>query len=217
MAPATTRERILDAAQRLVLAHGFSATTVDAVLGEAAASKGAFFHHFPSKAHLGRALVERYASADAEALDTAMAAAEAATDDPAEQLVELLRGFEGVADSVLAAQPNCLFVSFIYEADLGGAGTDEIVTHAILHWRERILDKLEQAAAGRPVAPGVDLPSLADQLFTVFEGSFLLARALDDPTCVRRQLAHLRHYLELLFGVGSATPTPAAASGSPAG
>jgi hypothetical protein len=49
--------------------------------------------------------------------------------------------------------------------------------------------------------PAVDLPSLADQLFTVLEGAFLLTRALADRTAFRRQLAHLRHYLELLFGL----------------
>ena len=49
-----TRERILDAAQQLVMERGFSATTVDAILEAAGSSKGAFFHHFASKADLGR-------------------------------------------------------------------------------------------------------------------------------------------------------------------
>jgi TetR/AcrR family transcriptional repressor of nem operon len=195
------RERILQAAQQQVLRHGFAATTVDAVLAAAGASKGAFFHHFPSKAHLGRALVERYAAADAATLESALAAVEAITDDPAEQLIELLRVLERAAEAVLEEQPSCLFVSFIYESELSAAGTDEIVAGAIRHWRDRILGKLEPAAAQRPGMPAVDLPSLADQLFTVLEGAFLLTRALADRTAFRRQLAHLRHYLELLFGL----------------
>jgi TetR/AcrR family transcriptional regulator, transcriptional repressor for nem operon len=193
--PADTRERILDAAQRLVIEHGFGSTTVDAVLVAASSSKGAFFHHFPSKAELGRALVERYAAADAELLESLMAAAEADGDDPADQLIAFVAAFERATD----AQPGCLFVSFIYEADLAGAGTEEVVAQSILLWRERILDKLETAAERRPSLAPVDLPSLADQVFTIFEGGFLLARALDEPAALRRQLAHLRHYLELLF------------------
>jgi TetR/AcrR family transcriptional repressor of nem operon len=196
MAPAPARERILDAAQDLVLTHGFSATTVDAVLASASASKGAFFHHFPSKADLGRALVERYAAGDAETLETSMAAAEALTDDPAEQLVAFTRGFE---ENARDSHPQCLFVSFIYENQLDTAGVDDIVTEAILHWRRRVGDKLEAAASTRPQLDGLDLPALADHWFTTFEGAFLLAQALDDPTCVGGQLAHLRHYLELLF------------------
>ena len=66
--PERTRERILDCAQALILDHGFGATTVDAVTGRAGITKGAFFHHFPSKSDLGRALAHRYAELDEEHL-----------------------------------------------------------------------------------------------------------------------------------------------------
>jgi hypothetical protein len=46
----------------------------------------------------------------------------------------------------------------------------------------------------------MDLEALADHWFTTFEGAPLLAQAVDDPTSMRGQIAHLRHYLELLFG-----------------
>src|SRR3712207_1252503 len=91
---AETRGRILDAAQRLVLERGFSGTSVDAVLAEASVTKGGFFHHFPSKQALGLALVERYAAVDHQILEDFMARAEAASDDPAEQLVSFMRLFE---------------------------------------------------------------------------------------------------------------------------
>jgi len=194
-----TRERILDAAQHLVLEHGFSSTTVDAVLGAADASKGAFFHHFPTKADLGRALVDRYAAADAQTLEMLMTAAEAESDDPAQQLIAFIAAFEQAVDDLSREQPGCLFVSFIYEADLADPTTDEIVVESILQWRNRILAKLEQVAEQRPSLPPVDLTSLADLGFSIFQGGFLLARALDEPTALREQVAHLRHYLELLF------------------
>lgn len=193
------RERILAAAEPLVLSQGFAATTVDAVLDQAGASKGAFFHHFPSKVDLGRALVDRYAQRDAELLEATMAAAEAATDDPAEQIIGFIGSFEKAADQLIAEQPGCLFVSFIYESGIADDETTNIMVESILHWRSRLLDKLEQAATDRPHLAEVDLRSLADQAFTTFEGAFLLARALDDPACVGRQLAHLRRYFELLL------------------
>jgi TetR/AcrR family transcriptional repressor of nem operon len=203
---APTRERILEAAQRLVLRQGFGSTTVDQVLTAAGTSKGAFFHHFPTKAHLGRAIVARYAAEDARTLDAFLVEAEATSDDPAVQLVALLAAFEDASGDLLQVQPSCLFVSFIYERDLAEPETMAIVAEAIAHWRSRILAKLEAAAEDRVVAH-VDLPSLADQAFTVFEGAFLLARALDDPGHLGRQLAHLRHYLELLFDLEPATGT----------
>jgi TetR/AcrR family transcriptional repressor of nem operon len=201
-----TRDRILDAAQRLVLERGFAATSVDAVLAEAPATKGGFFHHFPSKTDLGRALLERYAAADERMLDDFMAVAEGESDDPAEQLVAFVRRFERAADELAPTQPGCLFVSFIYESQLGGDGEDDIIATSIRHWRTRLLEKLEAAARLHPPAIAVDLPSLADQVFTTFEGGFILARAMHDPTHLRAQLAHLRHYLELLFQLSPKQP-----------
>jgi TetR/AcrR family transcriptional repressor of nem operon len=205
-----TRSRILDAAQDIVLERGFAATSVDAVLADAGVTKGAFFHHFPSKVELGRALVERYAAADERMLEEFMAVAEADTDDPAEQLVSFVRQYEEAAVDLAARQPGCLFVSFIYESKLVGDGTGDIIDTAIRQWRSRLLAKLEAAVRAHPPAAAVDLPSLADQVFTTFEGGFILARAMNDPSHLSAQLAHLRHYLELLFHLSpeKAPPQP---------
>ncbi|XRQ05655.1 TetR/AcrR family transcriptional regulator [Actinomadura welshii] len=197
----STRERILDAAEALVHEHGFAATSVDAVLAAAPASKGAFFHHFPSKAHLGRALVERYARADAQVLERFMAAAERESDDPAEQVVAFVRLFEEAADGIAAEQPGCLFVSFLYERGEAGRETRDVIAASVELWRSRLLVKLRMAARFRPPVVGVDLESLADQVFTTFEGAFILARATGDPGRLRAQFAHLRTYLALVFDV----------------
>jgi TetR/AcrR family transcriptional repressor of nem operon len=201
-----TRDRILDAAQQLVLDRGFAATSIDAVLTQAPATKGAFFHHFPSKDDLGRALVERYAAADVRMLDELLAATEAESDDPAAQLIALIGRFEEVAEELAPTSPGCLFVSFIYESRLASED-DDLIAATILHYRTRLLEKLEAAAHVHPPAIDVDLASLADQLFSTFEGGFILARALDEPGHLRAQLAHLRHYLELLFQLPSAGRT----------
>lgn len=198
--PPSTRDRLLDVAEELVLRSGFAATTVDAILGATGASKGAFFHHFPSKRALGTALVERYARADAEILETFMTRAEAAYDDPADQLIEFVAAFERAVDETAGSRPGCLFVSFIYEQAIDDQATHELIVESIELWRSRILDKLESAAEIHPPAVAVDLPSLADQVFTIFEGGFILARATGDPERVGAQLSHLRSYLVLLFG-----------------
>ncbi len=193
------RDRILDAAHDLVLRHGFSATTVDAVLAAANASKGAFFHHFPSKRALGYALVERYAAADRDVLDAFMVAAEARTDDPAEQVIEFVRGFEDAADDLALSQPGCLFVSFVYEQVPDVDDVRPLIVDSIEHWRSRIVDKLVGARQSGRLPDDVDLDALADHVFTTFEGAFILARATDEPAHVRAQLGQLRRYLELLL------------------
>jgi TetR/AcrR family transcriptional repressor of nem operon len=193
------RDRILDAAEVLVVADGFHATTVEAVLEGAGASKGAFFHHFASKADLGRALVERYARADVELLEEHMSAAEAAHDDPADQLVDFLRRLEAAAPELAGDPPGCLYVSFVYERMPASVGVERIVGEAIEAWRERIVTKLE-AVEPRPTGlAGVDLAGVADHVFVTFEGGFVLARATAQPDHLRAQVAQLRRYVELLL------------------
>jgi TetR/AcrR family transcriptional repressor of nem operon len=196
-----TRERILDGAERLILDQGFAATSVDAVLAEAGTSKGAFFHHFPSKNHLARALVERYAAGDLVALEQFMERAEAASDDPAEQVVEFIRLFEEASVELASQHPSCLYVSFIYERQLFDDGTNDVIVDAVLAWRQRLLGKLEEAATLHPPTRDVDLPSLADLVFVTFEGAFVLVRTMGDPSLMGAQLAHLRHYVSLVFGL----------------
>ena len=59
-----THKRILDAAEGLVMSQGFAGTSVDDILKAAKLTKGAFFHHFKSKADLARELIERNAKQD---------------------------------------------------------------------------------------------------------------------------------------------------------
>ena len=198
---AETRERILDGAERLVLEHGLAATSVDAILAESETTKGAFFHHFPTKNHLARALVERYAANDIAFLEEFLGRAEAASDDPAVQVVEFIRMFEEAADEMVSQQPSCLYVSYIFEKQLFEDGTNDVIANAVLAWRERLAGKLREAADRHPPRELVDLDALADHVFATFEGAFMLTRAMADPELMRRQLELVRRYVALLFGV----------------
>ena len=56
-----TRDRLLDAFEGLLIAHGPRAATLDAVAGAAEVSKGGLLYHFPSKAALVQGRRERLA------------------------------------------------------------------------------------------------------------------------------------------------------------
>lgn len=56
------RDRLLDAAERVVMRDGVGSLTLDAVAKEASVSKGGLLYHFPSKSALILAIVERTAS-----------------------------------------------------------------------------------------------------------------------------------------------------------
>lgn len=73
-----TREQLLDAAERVFLAHGVGNSTLEQVAAAAGLTRGAVYHHFTSKAEIFEALVRR---ADMP-IDAAFHEARGAVDDP---------------------------------------------------------------------------------------------------------------------------------------
>src|ERR1700674_710268 len=61
--PTVRRDAFLDVAQRLIQTKGYEAMSVQDVLDELEASKGAFYHYFDSKQALVEAVIERIADA----------------------------------------------------------------------------------------------------------------------------------------------------------
>lgn len=194
-----TREKILDAAQALILDHGFGATTVDAVVSRAGITKGAFFHHFASKADLARALMERYAAQDHEHLEGLLARARKLSSDPLQQLLLLIGLYEQDFESLADPFPGCLFASYTYENKLFDAGTLAVLKESIARWRRVMRELLEKAMERYPPRVEVDIEGLADLFYALIEGSFVMTKTLGDKALLARQTRHLRHYLELLF------------------
>ncbi len=67
--PSETSDRILDAALRLVQVQGWNGFSYADIAAQLNIRKASLHHHFPTKAHLGMALVARYQDAFVQALD----------------------------------------------------------------------------------------------------------------------------------------------------
>ncbi len=85
-AHAERRSAFLDTAQRLMGTKGYEQMTIQDVLNDLGASKGALYHYFDSKQALLEGIVERYA----EAMETHLARCAA---DPDRTAIQKLRGF----------------------------------------------------------------------------------------------------------------------------
>lgn len=197
--PENTRLSIMNSAQSLILKHGFGGTTVDGVIEKAGVSKGAFFHHFSSKAELGQQLVQRYADEDIKHLERTLLKAEGLSDDPLQQLLIFIKLFEQEMSELTEPIPGCLYASFLQQSGLFDKEILQVIRQSMLEWRKRVLEKLRQITAKHPPVEEVDLKSLADMLLVVFEGAFILSQSFNDPKSVARQLSHYHGYIKLLF------------------
>lgn len=194
-----TREKILDAAHELVLGSGFGGTSVDRIIAAAGVTKGTFFYHFPSKVELAHALVARYVQAEATLVKELLERAERLARDPLQQLVLFTGFFVELMESVDEPTSGCLMASFCYQSDLVDEKTQELIRDSVLETRAVVQAKLDEVVASRQPRLDVDLAALADLFLTVFEGAFVLERAVGQRRLIAGQLRHYKNYLELLF------------------
>src|SRR5262245_7300520 len=162
---AATRERILDTATTTALDRGFAATSVDQIVADAGVTKGAFFHHFASKAELGRAILDRYAADDLATLDRLWTQAESLARDPLQQALLFVGLFANLPE-LQTDDPGCIYASFIYERQLGIEGAREVIEASVLAWRARFRGKLDEVVAVHPPRLPVDLDAVADLVFS---------------------------------------------------
>ena len=195
---AVTRERILRVAERLMIEQGYNATSLDQVIAESSSSKGAFFHHFSSKSELALRLTERYVDVDLAHLAAGLAAT-AGIEDAPERLVAFVRFYEHGADELMSEQSGCLYATVLAEREFTGSDINDLVAKATMTWRAAVVDLLRPALAARRPHLDIDADSLADHLYTTFEGAFLLCRTLQDSSAMRAQLRVFRQLLESLL------------------
>jgi AcrR family transcriptional regulator len=77
-----TRERLIEAGREQFGAHGYDGASLDAILAQAGAKRGALYHHFESKQELFDAVLDREVAAIAQRIAKEAGAAS----DPVESL-----------------------------------------------------------------------------------------------------------------------------------
>ncbi len=88
-----TRGRLIATARRLFADKGFAATSTEEILGEAGVSRGALYHHFPSKTDLFRA---SYMAVEEDLTAKLLAVATAGGETDPVRILEL--GFDAFLD-----------------------------------------------------------------------------------------------------------------------
>lgn len=105
-ATATTKERILDAAEDLMLAKSFHSVGLNEILTTVKVPKGSFYHYFSSKEQFGVELIRHYVSG-ATAFKKRLLLTEELDPNPLERLNAF---FNGAVARMMenSCQPTCL-------------------------------------------------------------------------------------------------------------
>jgi TetR/AcrR family transcriptional repressor of nem operon len=194
-----TREKIVAAAERLILSKGYAGTTLEDILAATKLTKGAFFHHFTGKGDLARAVVERYAETDFALFKSWSERADRLSDDPLQRVLIFLKLFEEYLDGLGKPFPGCVFASYTYESRQFGPEVHDYIRVRLRGWVGLYEKKLAALIKARPPVRTATARGLAEMIATIVEGGFVMANALGDARWLQRQSAEYRGYLELLF------------------
>ena len=190
-----SRTRLLDAALDLVRAKGYAATTVDDICHRAGVTKGSFFHHFKSKDDLALS-----ATAHWEAITEGLFAT-APYHKPVDPFDRLL-GYVEFRGAILTGElPDytCLLGTLVQEI----YATHPEIRAACDRGMSRHIAEITKdvVAAKKCYAPTArwSPESVGYFIQSVLQGSFVFAKAKQNPEVVRDNLEHLRRYLKALF------------------
>ena len=190
-----SRVRLLDAAVQVIRSKGYSAARVEDICAEAALTKGAFFHHFPSKEACAIAAAAHFA-ANADALFDAAPYSRLA--DPRSRVL----GYVAFRKAILSGelpQFTCLLGTMVQEAYDSHPAIRSACDRYIGEHARRLEADLAEAKALH--APDADWNPESAALFSqaVLQGGFILAKARHGQKVAADCLDHLRRYFETLL------------------
>lgn len=167
-APSETLSQILDVAERLAQTRGFNGFSYADIAAELGVTKASLHYHFPSKADLGRSLIDRYSIGFADALTR--------IEQSGRPAYAQLQRYVQIYGDVLKAGRICLCGMLAAEYTTLPAGMQEAI-RAFFDFNERWLARVLDAGRtdGSVTFDGAAADA-ARAITSALEGAMLLAR-----------------------------------------
>lgn len=184
------RPALLDAALGVFRAKGYGGASVDDLCRAAGVTKGAFFHHFPSKEALAIAAADHFGRmADGLFADAPFRAAPRAADRVLGYVALRAALMQGPIESWTCYAGTLTQEVWASHPAIREAAAAEILGHAA-----RLEPDFAQALAEAGEDPA-QAPGLSRHVQAVLQGAFVLAKAAGDPAPARESADHLLRHL----------------------
>lgn len=192
-----TREKILQAAARLVALKGYHDAKLEEVLNAAQVSKGAFFHHFRDREDLGFAVLDWHMDQRRQLLDVIERELPLAKQaGPLQQVFRRLDAIQEMVRRREGCKGGCIIGNMSTALSDCHDGFRKRLAECFDEMAQEFLPYLEAAARQGRLALRTNPSDLARYIVTVIEGAIMQARTLGDPEILPRQLAYLKEHLK---------------------
>ena len=189
------RTRLLAAARDIIRTKGYGGTSIDDLCQAAGVTKGAFFHHFPSKEALGVSAADDWSATTGAFF---AAAPYHQHPDPLDRLLAYV-AFRRSIISEDFTEFTCLVGTMAQELHQTAPAIRDACGASMLGHAATLEADIEAAMQQHGVRG--DAASLARHTQVVIQGAFVLAKGGNDPKLAREALDHLATYIRLIFNV----------------
>jgi len=191
-----TKQKLLNAAEQLMLAKGYTAASVDEICAAAGVTKGSFFHYFENKEDLGAVLAERVYSSARQKFDSAPFRKKKDPLDRVYGYVDFLIGMTRDPSTI----KGCLLGTFVQELSDTHPKIRSVCADCFCDWAKGLEKDIEEAKAEHAPRARWSPRSMAEHMIAVLEGALILAKARQDAKVVETSLLHFREYLRGALG-----------------
>lgn len=189
--PDITRGKILDAAFTEMHRHGFQAASINTILGATGLTKGALYHHFPTKQALGLAVVDEVIHGR---LEQRLFHPLRESDRPVQTLLDILEGFSMRAAELVPL--GCPLNNLMQEMSPLDSEFKEHLGTILNTWRHAVQNALERGREQGEVGAAVDCEAAALFIVSAWEGCIGIAKNLQSvdalTTCGRQLQVYIR-------------------------
>jgi AcrR family transcriptional regulator len=191
-----TRAKLLDAAFCEIHRHGFQAASIAKILQDTGLTKGALYHHFPTKQDLGLAVVDEVVAARFE---ERMFRPLRESTQPVATLLAIIEERLGVdKDSVVL---GCPLNNLIQEMSPLDPAFKERLSGIVAAWGQTVEDALRRGQAMGDVRADVDCRAACLFIISAWEGCVSVAKSMQSPAGFEMCMRQLQNYIRSLAPV----------------
>ncbi|MEL6110960.1 MAG: TetR/AcrR family transcriptional regulator [Planctomycetota bacterium] len=193
------RERLLAAANKLVLRKGLSATRVDEICAEAEVTKGSFYHHFESKEDMATALLEDFFGKLAGALSEG---GWPDIRDARKRLEAMLGRAVEVAEGPLLKNGCIMGILTVDMAETNNKVRRDLGNkfNAVVELVSPVIEAALSDAGAKPKTARDDSIALGKHFIAVIEGGILLGKATRNREEVANSVRCFRRMVVAMLG-----------------